>query len=172
MLNRDDLKGLKLSNPIHLAAVGFGSGLAPIAPGTFGTIAAIPFFYLLSGLCIQWYIAVLIVTSVVGFWLCDVTSDAMGVHDHKAIVWDEFVGFWITMLPALIYYQEGKTDGLSPLICVAIGFVLFRFFDVLKPFPISWLDRKVEGGFGIMIDDIVAGIFAAIGLFLIIQYWG
>ena len=114
----------------------------------------------------------LLVTSVVGFWFCDVTSDAMGVHDHKAIVWDEFVGFWITMLPALVYYQEGKTDGFSPLICVVIGFLLFRFFDVLKPFPISWLDKKIEGGFGIMIDDIVAGIFAAIGLFLIIQYWG
>ena len=172
MLNRDDLKGLKLSNPIHLAAVGFGSGLAPKAPGTFGTIAAIPLFYLLAQLSIEMYIAVLIVTSFAGFWFCHVTSDAMGVHDHKSIVWDEFVGYWITMLPVLVLYPEIQQGAEIPIIWIAAGFVLFRFFDVLKPFPISWLDKKVHGGFGIMIDDIVAGLFSAIGLFLMIKYWG
>ncbi|WP_298941493.1 phosphatidylglycerophosphatase A [uncultured Psychromonas sp.] len=172
MLNRDDLKGLKLSNPIHLAAVGFGSGLAPKAPGTFGTLAAVPLFYLLAMLSIESYIAVLVVTSFAGFWFCHVTSDAMGVHDHKAIVWDEFVGYWITMLPVLFFYPDLNNTMDIPFIWIAIGFALFRFFDVLKPFPISWLDKKVHGGFGIMIDDIVAGVFAAIGLLLIIQYWG
>lgn len=172
MLNRDDLKGLKLSNPIHLAAVGFGSGLAPKAPGTFGTLAAVPLFYLLAMLNIESYIAVLVITSFAGFWFCHVTSDAMGVHDHKAIVWDEFVGYWITMLPVLFFYPNLKNTTDIPFIWIAIGFALFRFFDVLKPFPISWLDKKVDGGFGIMIDDIVAGAFAAIGLFFIIEYWG
>ena len=172
MLNRDDLNGLKLSNPAHLAAVGFGSGLAPVAPGTFGTLAAIPLFYLLAMLNIEWYIGVLIVTSLVGFWLCDVTTNAMGVHDHKSIVWDEFVGYWITMLPVLIMYPSIQNGGAIPFVWVAVGFALFRFFDVLKPFPISWLDKKVEGGFGIMIDDIVAGVFAALVLTAMLHYWG
>jgi phosphatidylglycerophosphatase A len=171
MLNRDDLKGLKLSNPLHLAAVGFGSGLAPVAPGTFGTLAAIPLFYLLAILSIEWYVTVLIVTSLVGFWFCHAATKAMGVHDHKAIVWDEFVGYWITMMPILLIYPDSQIESI-PTIWVVIGFVLFRFFDVLKPFPISWLDRNVEGGIGIMLDDIVAGIFSAIGLFILIKYWG
>ena len=171
MLTRDDLNGLKLSNPIHLAAVGFGSGLAPKAPGTFGTLAAVPLFYLLAMLSIEYYLAVLVITSFAGFWFCHVTSEAMGVHDHKAIVWDEFVGYWITMLPLLLVYPEIKNGMAIPFVWVCIGFLLFRFFDVLKPFPISWLDKKVEGGFGIMIDDIVAGIFAAISLFLLIQFY-
>ena len=172
MLNRDDLKGLKLTNPMHLAAVGFGSGLAPKAPGTFGTLAAIPLFYLLSYLSIKYYIGVLVIASLLGFWFCHVTSEAMGVHDHKAIVWDEFVGYWITMLPVLVLFPEIKEGATIPFIWVLCGFLLFRFFDVLKPFPISWLDKKIEGGFGIMIDDIVAGLLSALVLFLLINHWG
>ena len=172
MLNRNDLDGLKLSNPMHLAAVGFGSGLAPVAPGTFGTLAAIPLFYLLAMLSIEWYIGVLIVTSFAGFWLCDVTTKAMGVHDHKSIVWDEFVGYWITMLPVLTMTPSIANNVAIPTVWVVVGFILFRFFDVIKPFPISWLDKKVDGGFGIMIDDIVAGIFAALVLATMIHYWG
>lgn len=172
MLNRDDLDGLKLSNPMHFAAVGFGSGLAPVAPGTFGTLAAIPFYYLLAMLSIESYIAVLVMTSLAGFWFCHVTSEAMGVHDHKSIVWDEFVGYWITMLPVLIIHPNIQHGETIPFIWVVVGFVLFRFFDVLKPFPISWLDKKVGGGFGIMIDDIVAGIFAALVLASMLHYWG
>lgn len=172
MLNRDDLQGLKLSNPIHLAAVGFGSGLAPKAPGTFGTLAAIPLFYLLAMLSIEWYLSIVIISSLLGFWFCHVTSKDMGVHDHKAIVWDEFVGFWITMIPVLVVYPEIREEAAIPWLWVVVGFLLFRFFDVLKPFPISWLDKKVHGGFGIMIDDIVAGIFAAAGMWFLMQYWG
>ena len=172
MLNRSDLKGLKLFNPLHLVAVGFGSGLAPIAPGTFGTLAAIPLFYVLALLSIEYYILALIITSLTGFWFCHVTTKAMGVHDHKAIVWDEFVGYWITMLPVLMLYPDINLGAEIPFTWVVVGFILFRFFDVLKPFPISWLDKKVEGGVGIMIDDIVAGAFSAIILFVMIKYWG
>ncbi|WP_019614178.1 phosphatidylglycerophosphatase A [Psychromonas ossibalaenae] len=160
-MKRDDLKGLKLSNPVHLAAVGFGSGLANKAPGTFGTVAAIPFYYLMSFLPLEMYVAVLVVSSLLGFWICHVTSRDLGVHDHKAIVWDEFVGYWITMVMVPFNIQWA-----------VVGFILFRFFDILKPYPISWLDKKVHGGLGIMIDDIVAGVFAAIVLQLLIHFYG
>ncbi|MEH6452273.1 MAG: phosphatidylglycerophosphatase A [Psychromonas sp.] len=160
-MNREDLKGLKLSNPIHLAAVGFGSGLANKAPGTFGTIAAVPLYYLMSFLSVETYIAILVVSSILGVWICHVTSRDMGVHDHKAIVWDEFVGYWITMLMVPFSIQWA-----------IVGFILFRFFDILKPYPISWLDKKVHGGFGIMIDDIVAGVFAGVVLHTLIYFWG
>ncbi|WP_022941307.1 phosphatidylglycerophosphatase A family protein [Psychromonas hadalis] len=160
-MKREDLKGLKLSNPLHLAAVGFGSGLASKAPGTFGTLAAVPLYYLLSFLSLESYIIILIVTSLLGFWFCHVTSRDMGVHDHKAIVWDEFVGYWITMVTVPFSLQWA-----------VVGFILFRFFDILKPWPISWLDKKMQGGFGIMIDDIVAGIFAAICLQTLIHFFG
>ncbi|WP_211235817.1 phosphatidylglycerophosphatase A family protein [Psychromonas aquimarina] len=160
-MKRDDLKGLKLSNPVHLAAVGFGSGLADKAPGTFGTAAAIPFYYLMSFLSLPVYVAVLVVSSLLGFWICHVTSRDLGVHDHKAIVWDEFVGYWITMVMVPFSIQWA-----------IVGFILFRFFDILKPYPISWLDKKVHGGLGIMIDDIVAGVFAGIVLQLLIYFYG
>jgi len=159
--NRKDLQGLKLRNPMHLAAVGFGSGLAPKAPGTFGTLAAVPIYYFLSFLTVEIYIAVLVISSLVGFWICHVASRDMGVHDHKAIVWDEFVGYWITMLMVPFSWQWA-----------IVGFILFRFFDILKPFPICWLDKKMQGGFGIMIDDIVAGLFAGVLLQFLIYLAG
>jgi phosphatidylglycerophosphatase A len=160
-MKRDDLKGLKLTNPIHLAAVGFGSGLANKAPGTFGTLAAVPFYYFMSFLSIENYIAIIVLSSVIGIWICHITSRDMGVHDHKAIVWDEFVGYWITMLMVPFSIQWA-----------IVGFLLFRFFDILKPYPISWLDKKVHGGFGIMIDDIVAGVFAGLVLQTLIYFFG
>ncbi|BEU02352.1 phosphatidylglycerophosphatase A [Agarivorans sp. OAG1] len=147
------LAKLSLRNPLHLCALGLGSGLAPKAPGTFGTLAAIPLYLLLAPLPVWAYVAVLLVSFVFGVWCCQKASDAMGVHDHGAIVWDEFVGYWITMFMV----------PLSPL-NVLLGFILFRFFDVLKPWPIKILDKKVHGGFGIMIDDVLAGVFAAISL--------
>jgi phosphatidylglycerophosphatase A len=161
MKKRNDLHGLVLSNPAHLAAVGFGSGLASKASGTFGTLAAIPFYYLLSFLSIEVYIAIVFICSILGIWICHITSRDMGVHDHGAIVWDEFVGYWITMVMVPFSLQW-----------VVVGFLLFRFFDILKPFPISWLDKNVTGGFGIMIDDIVAGLFAAGVLQLLIYFYG
>jgi phosphatidylglycerophosphatase A len=150
-----------MKNPIHLLAFGFGSGLAPKAPGTFGTLAAIPFFLLMQPLPVWAYVSILIVSFIVGVWLCDRTSKDMQVHDHPGIVWDEFVGYWITML----FAPQGW-------VWIIVGFALFRFFDILKPWPIKWLDEKVHGGFGIMIDDVLAGVFALGGLQLIAYYFG
>jgi len=143
-------------NPNHLFAFGFGSGLAKKAPGTFGTFAAIPFFLLLQNLSWPLYLSWLLVTFALGVLWCDRSSKAMGVHDHGGIVWDEFVGFWITMFMAPAGW-----------VWILVGFVLFRFFDILKPWPINWLDKKVHGGFGIMIDDVLAGIYALLVLQLI-----
>jgi len=143
-------------NPNHLFAFGFGSGLAKKAPGTFGTLAAIPFFLLLQNLSWPLYLSWLLVTFALGVLWCDRSSKAMGVHDHGGIVWDEFVGFWITMFMAPAGW-----------VWILIGFVLFRFFDILKPWPINWLDKKVHGGFGIMIDDVLAGVYALLVLQLI-----
>jgi phosphatidylglycerophosphatase A len=142
-----------LTNSSHFFAFGFGSGLAPKAPGTFGTLAAVPIYWLIQDLTWPIYITWLIVTFALGVYWCDRSSQQLGVHDHGGIVWDEFVGYWITMFLA-------PTGWLWML----LGFVLFRFFDIIKPWPINWLDRKVSGGFGIMIDDVLAGIYALIVL--------
>lgn len=153
---------LSLTNFWHLLACGFGSGLSPLIPGTVGTLASIPFFILFAQLPLMGYLFVVLVASLVGIKICQKTSDDMGTHDHGSIVWDEFVGFWITM-------------SIMPMIGLSLydwhwivaGFVLFRFFDMVKPWPISWLDKHVDGGLGIMIDDIVAGGLAAISLYFV-----
>ena len=115
-----------------------------------GTIAAIPPWLLLSELELLPYIAVLIAGFLIGIYLCDFSSKALGVHDHGGIVWDEFIGFWITMIavPAVNWQW------------VLAGFVLFRFFDIVKPWPVKLADKRIGGGFGIMIDDVLAGIYA------------
>jgi phosphatidylglycerophosphatase A len=136
---------------VHFLAFGFGSGAAPKAPGTFGTLAAIPLYLLLAQLPLWAYVVVLVATFAIGIYLCDQASKDMGVHDHGGIVWDEFVGFWIAMTALPFHWGW-----------ILAGFVLFRFFDILKPWPISWLDKKVHGGMGIMIDDVVAGLFALV----------
>lgn len=148
-----------LKQPVHALGLGFGSGLAPVAPGTFGTLAALPLYWFISGLSLPLYLAVVVVSAVVGVWICEQTAQALGVHDHPAIVWDEFVGMWITLIAA--------PSGCLPLL---IGFLLFRFFDVLKPWPISWLDKHVSGGLGIMLDDILAGLFALASLQLLSRW--
>ncbi|MDP2533293.1 phosphatidylglycerophosphatase A [Photobacterium damselae subsp. piscicida] len=158
MSNPKDL--IKLSNPWHLLATGFGSGLAPIVPGTVGTLAAIPLYWVLAQLPFLLYLLAIVIAAIIGVTICQKTSDDMKVHNHGSIVWDEFVGFWITM-------------AIAPTISwqwILAGFILFRFFDMLKPWPISWLDKHVSGGFGIMIDDIVAGFMAMISLWFV-GYW-
>ena len=138
-----------LKSPAQFLAFGFGSGLAPKAPGTFGTLAAVPLYWLLSHLSLGYYTLAIVVTFILGIWICDAASKQLGVHDHGGIVWDEFVGYWITMwaLP-------------NSWPWIIAGFIAFRIFDIAKPWPIGPLDKKVDGGFGIMIDDVVAGVMA------------
>jgi phosphatidylglycerophosphatase A len=145
----DRVKPRLLTSPAQLLAFGFGSGLSPKAPGTMGTLAAIPLYLALSQLSLPLYSLAVIVSIVAGIWICGRASAEMKVHDHPGIVWDEFVGFWITLwaIPAQWPW-------------VLAGFVVFRLFDIAKPWPISWLDRNVHGGWGIMVDDILAGIFS------------
>ncbi|QTH70914.1 phosphatidylglycerophosphatase A family protein [Pseudoalteromonas xiamenensis] len=147
-----------LSRPHQFLALGYGLGLAPKAPGTFGTLGALPFIFLSNGWPIWLQIAIAVVFCLVGFWVCGKTADDLGVHDHPAIVWDEVAGFYITMMFAPINW-----------LTLLVGFLLFRFFDIAKPGPIRTLDRKLQGGFGIMADDILAGIFSLICLQALIK---
>jgi phosphatidylglycerophosphatase A len=151
MKHTDTKVTFDLTQPIQFLALGFGSGLAPKAPGTFGTLAAIPLFLLLTMLIptpLPYAIAVIIL-GIVGIYICGKAADDVGVHDHPAIVWDEFVGFFITMFMVPVSWQS-----------IIVGFILFRIFDIFKPWPISFIDKKMTGGLGIMFDDVVAGIFA------------
>jgi len=143
------IPGLKLHNPLHFLAFGFGSGLMPKAPGTWGTLAAIPLYLLIQDWALIHYVPLVILLAVLGFWICDVAAVDLKVHDHPGIVWDEIVGYLITMIAAP-----------SGWLWIVIGFILFRIFDILKPWPIRWVDKKVKGGFGIMLDDILAGVMA------------
>ncbi|WP_261815794.1 phosphatidylglycerophosphatase A [Vibrio gallicus] len=153
------LDKIALSNPWHLLATGFGSGLSPIIPGTMGTLASIPFYLILVQLPLPAYLLAVVISCIVGIKICDITAQDMGVHDHGSIVWDEFAGFWITM--SIVPLLGLATNDWK---WVVAGFVLFRAFDMIKPWPISYLDKHVDGGFGIMIDDILAGVMAAISL--------
>ena len=144
------------SDPRHLLACGFGSGAAPFAPGTFGTLVGILLYLGLQGLPLLSYLLVILVSFVLGIHLCERAADELGVHDHSGIVWDEIVGYWITMIAA----PPGW-------IWLLAGFVLFRIFDIAKPWPIGWLDRQVKGGLGVMLDDVLAAGYACLGLHLI-----
>ncbi len=146
-----------LKHPVHFLALGFGTGCVPKMPGTIGTLVGILFYLPMMALTWPVYIAVTVVLFLLGICLCDVTARHLGVHDHGGIVWDEIVGFLITMTMAPPDWRF-----------ILLGFVLFRLFDICKPWPIGWLDRRVSGGFGIMLDDLLAGIYALIILQLII----
>ncbi len=158
---------ISLSNPWHLLATGFGSGLSPVVPGTMGTLASVPFYLLLVQLPLIPYVLVVIAASIIGIKICQVTSDDMKVHDHGSIVWDEFAGFWITMAVVPLFNIP-----VFDWKWILTGFVLFRFFDMVKPWPIGWLDKRVHGGLGIMVDDLVAGVMSAICLGLIGNWAG
>lgn len=150
---------ISLKNPLHFLALGFGSGLAPFMPGTFGTLAALPLVWLgLQADSLWLYAFVCLLASVVGVYICGKTSSDMQVHDHGAIVWDEVAGMLITMLA--IPFSWGN---------LLVGFVLFRLFDIAKPWPINALDKKVHGGLGIMLDDILAGLVSCLLLHLLLQ---
>ena len=126
-------------------------------PGTMGTIAAIPVYLVFIQANIWFYSLLTCLTFIVGIWICGVTAKQLGEHDFGGIVWDEIAGFLITMWLVPFSWKA-----------VLFGFILFRIFDILKPWPIKWIDQKVEGGFGIMLDDVLAGIFAAVILWFIV----
>lgn len=149
----------QLSKPSIFLATGFGSGLFPVAPGTVGSLAAL-LIYFSVGTQTLLYLAVIAVAFFAGIWICDAATSIIGTHDHSSIVWDEFVGMWITLIWVPISLKT-----------LVLGFLLFRLFDVLKPFPIGWLDQRIHGGLGIMLDDVLAGVFAWLSLQLILKYF-
>ena len=149
------------TSPVQFLAFGFGSGLVPKGPGTAGTLMAVPLFLLAADWQLPVYTAVLVLAAVLGIWICGAASRQLGVHDHGGIVWDEFVGFWITMWAVPVSWTW-----------IIAGFLVFRVFDILKPWPISVLDKKVKGGFGIMIDDVVAGVMACLTLHIALWLTG
>ncbi|MCX8617951.1 phosphatidylglycerophosphatase A [Gilliamella sp. B2923] len=155
--NKDFKKYLKLTNPIHFLAVGLGSGLSPIMPGTMGSLMAIPLWLLFWGLQPALYWVFILVAFVFGCYLCQKTSDDTHTHDSGHIVWDEFVGMWITL-----YFIPQFS-----ILWVTIAFVAFRLFDMAKPWPIRWFDKRVPGGFGIMVDDVIAAIFSSITVWVL-----
>jgi len=146
----------------HCLAFGLGSGLTRTAPGTWGTLAATPFCCALWWLLPAWlFAAVLCAMIVLGVWVCQEVAQDLGVHDHGGIVWDEWVGYGITLfaLPLQWYWP-------------VLAFALFRLLDIAKPWPISWCDKHVHGGLGIMLDDIAAGILSCVclhGLLAVMQ---
>ena len=161
MTDNNSLKRISLKNPVHLLAVGFGSGLLRPAPGTWGSLAGTVLGTLLLVLFgTEIFLVLTALCFVLGCYLCKKTADDMGIHDHDSIVWDEFVGVFIVLaaVPNLSWQW------------VLAAFVLFRFFDILKPFPIRYFDEKLESGFGIMIDDVLAAIYAVIVVF-VVKMW-
>jgi phosphatidylglycerophosphatase A len=147
----DSLAGKVLRDPVHFLAFGFGSGLAPVAPGTFGSLPGLLLAWLTLGYGIHVQLGVAAVLIVSGIWICGESARRIGVHDHSGIVWDEIAGMYVTML-------------LAPptLAGFVLGFVLFRLFDIVKPWPIRDLDHRLGGGLGIMLDDLAAALYALI----------
>ena len=147
-----------MTDPVNFLAFGFGTGLAPFAPGTFGSLPGVLLFWLTMdfGLYVQLGVVVALVVS--GIWICGESARRIGVHDHGGIVWDEIAGMYVTLLAAPI-----------SLVGWVLAFVLFRLTDIVKPWPIRDLDHRLKGGLGIMLDDLVAALYAA--LLLVFSGW-
>ncbi len=141
------------SRPAHLLASGFGAGLAPVAPGTMGTLVAVPMYWALKSIGPGFYLAAIVFGFIIGVYVCSRVNHDLDREDHPGIVWDEIIGFWVAMIGSPLTWQY-----------LLAGFFLFRLFDIWKPWPISWLDFNVRGGLGVMLDDLVAGILAALVL--------
>jgi len=143
-----------LSHPAGWIATAMGAGLAPRAPGTVGSLVALlPWWFLLQSLSPGWYAVVLVAGFVLGVWACGVACRRLGVHDHGALVWDEVIGMWIALIAAPAHWGW-----------MVAGFALFRLFDIWKPWPVRVADRRVHGGFGVMLDDVIAGVYALVVL--------
>ena len=158
---------------IYWLGIGLGSGLPKRAAGTWGTVGGLVVAIPMLALGFWGFLAVTVVGALVGSYICGKTSDLMGVHDDPHIVWDEWVGMWVSLLPMLWlhFYDDALLQGhqLSLLLLYFAAFVAFRFFDILKPFPIKWVDKNVSGGFGILIDDILAGLMAGVVLIVFVS---
>ncbi len=142
--------GQIMRDPILFLAFGFGSGLAKKAPGTCGTLAAVPLYWVLAQFDNALiYSSVTLMVTLLGITICGVAADKLGEHDFGGIVWDEIAGYLITLWWVPFSWSM-----------LVVGFVLFRIFDILKPWPIKWIDAKVQGGLGIMLDDVLAAVFA------------
>jgi phosphatidylglycerophosphatase A len=151
----DNLTRKVLTDPVNFVAFGFGTGLAPFAPGTVGSLPGVLLAWLMLDMGIYFQLGVAVALSLAGIWICGESARRIGVHDHGGIVWDEICGMYITLL-------------LAPptLLGFALAFGLFRFFDIVKPWPIRDLDHRLGGGLGIMLDDLVAALYALILLVL------
>ena len=150
-MNRRDLVRTVVRDPVHLLAFGFGTGLAPVAPGTFGSIPGVLLAWATLGLTFELQLAVAAALVASGIWICGESARRIGVHDHSGIVWDEIAGMYLVLV-----FTE-------PSIALwALAFGLFRLFDIWKPWPISDLDHRLKGGLGIMLDDLIAALYAAL----------
>jgi phosphatidylglycerophosphatase A len=136
-------------NPLYFIGFGFGAGAIPVAPGTFGTLIAIPFYWLCRNLPLSYYLGLVVCLIIFASWLSDYLSRQLKTHDHPGMCIDEFVGFFVTMINAPIGWGW-----------IILGFVLFRIFDIWKPWPIGWIDKRVHGGFGMVLDDVAAGMIS------------
>jgi phosphatidylglycerophosphatase A len=151
-MNEPNVKFL-LSHPAHFFALGFGSGLAPKAPGTFGTLIGLPLFWLISDFSLSAQLLYILILFIAGIYVCDKTGKDLGVADHSGIVWDEIAAIMLvfTIVPVTWFWW-------------ILAFALFRLFDIWKPYPICYVDAKLKNGFGVMFDDLLAAIFAMLVL--------
>ncbi len=151
----DNLARTVLRDPVHFLAFGFGTGLAPKAPGTFGSLPGVALFWLTMGFGDYVQYGIAIAMFFAGIWICGESARRIGVHDHGGIVWDEIVGMYVTLLVAPV-----------SVVGWVLAFVFFRVMDIVKPWPIRDLDHRLGGGLGIMLDDLAAAVYAAILLAL------
>ena len=151
----ENLARTVLTDPVHFLAFGFGTGLAPFAPGTFGSIPGLILFWLTLDFGLHVQLSIAVAMALIGIWICGESARRIGVHDHGGIVWDEIVGMYVTLF-------------LAPISVVGfvLAFVLFRIMDIVKPWPIRDLDHSMQGGMGIMLDDLLAALYAALLLAL------
>jgi phosphatidylglycerophosphatase A len=159
-----DQRRALLRHPAGWVASGFGSGLSPVAPGTAGSLAAVLPWLVLRDLPLAYYALVLVAAFALGVWACGWVVEALKVSDPGVAVWDEFVGLWIALGPFV--WHSGRH-----WMWIIGGFILFRLFDIWKPWPVSWADRSVGGGLGVMLDDVLAGLYAALVLTLLMRWF-
>lgn len=156
-MNEQQLARTVWEKSTFFTAFGFGTGLANIAPGTVGTLAALPIYALIYQTSPFIYGSICLLLFIIGLPLCGKVADEIGIPDYKGIVWDEIVGYLVTLFMVPVSLET-----------LVAGFLLFRLFDIVKPPPINWVEKQVEGGLGIMIDDILAAIPACLILHLLL----